>query len=448
MSIERQNMGFSLPIARGFIMDENNADLIAIRQPSINPLQETLEKREIDVICKRYADDTWSGLARMSQTPTGYPEDMITVVAGKETSNSKTSPTNIGLFLASTIAARDMHLVSSEEADRSIGTVLTSLENAEKYEGMFYNWYDTQTGDIAGKSDRPFISAVDNAWLTAGLMTIRAATSPEYSERAEKIIKQMKFPLLYNRDRNLFYGGYYPDTEEPTNWHYDILNTEARIASYVWAGTGEDIIPLINYNRLGKFAPADVDAPRQNAEQFLSWGGSMFEALMPTLFVPEQEWSPAWKSSHREYLKKQIEYGKKYNNGFWGMSSYDYNGTYHEAGLSGLAIKQGGYGASDIVTPHASFLGLSVDPEQAIMNLQKIERLHKTSYKEGFGFPDSVNIESGEVSNSYLAVDQEMSMLAVFNYLYDNRIHDYISPQLVAIRPLFAYLDNSLPMAA
>ena len=29
------------------------------------------------------------------------------------------------------------------------------------------------------------------------------------------------------------------------------------------------------------------------------WGGSMFEALMPDLFVPEEKWAPqSWKINH------------------------------------------------------------------------------------------------------------------------------------------------------
>ena len=440
MSVENGSTMFSLPIHSGYTMSEIYADFaITELSPVIThvPSQESLKKSETEVVCRRYASDIWSGLERMSQTPTGYPEDMIRIEDGIEISNQRTSPTNIGIFLASSIAARDMQLVSPEETDRSIGTILTSLERAKKYQGMFYNWYDTQTGDAVEQADGALISTVDNAWLAVGLMTILASAS-DYSVRAEKIIEQMDFPLLYNGDRNLFYGGYYPDSQKPTNWHYDILNTEARIASYIGISTFN--IPAINYSRLGRFAPADVEVPSQEIRQpFPSWGGSMFEALMPTLFVPEQNLSSVWEANHREYIKEQMQHGEQHDNGFWGYSPC-YNGEYHEEGLDKLAILKGGYGASHIITPHALFLSLPFMSTEAVESLQQLERTYPNFYNEGIGFSDSVNVHTSDVAHSYLSLDQGMSLIALFNHLHGNKMHDYL-PQLETIKPLITALN-------
>jgi len=449
MSVEQGYMPFFLPTGRSFVMDDNEKDFTVSklgRTVTHVSVKESSEINEREALCRRYATDTWRGLEHMSQTATGFPEDMVKIDGRSEVSNHKTSPTNIGLFLTSAIAARDLELMSTRDSEQSIDTVLTSLENAKKYKGLFYNWYDTQTGDVIDKTDNSFISTVDNAWLAAGLMTILAC-APQFSERADAILNQMNLPFLYDNDRNLFYGGYYPESQKSTNWHYDILNTEARIASYV--GISRFGIPSINYNRLGRYAPADRDvSPLVSKRQFASWGGSMFEALMPTLLIPEQEWSQAWKNNHRNYVDQQVQYGKRHNNGFWGFSpSNNPSGEYTESGLAELAIREGGYGTSSVITPHAMFLGLPFMPE-VVQDLQRLELTYPSIYKENIGFVDSVNVQTGEVSHTYLSLDQAMSFISLSNLLSGDSIPKSLSPQLQLIKPLIESLDYDLPLAA
>lgn len=403
--------------------------------------QEELVENETEFTCNRYATDIWSGIRNMSQTHTGYPEDMIRVKDGIKIPNHKTSPTNIGLFLASSIAALDMHLATSYEVEQSVNRVLNSLEEADTHDGLFYNWYDTQTGKLSEDCEKPLISTVDNAWLATGLMIVQASDM-EGSQRATNLINQMNFPLLYDDNRNLFFGMYDPEISKPSEWHYDILNTEARIASYIGISTFN--IPSINYSRLGKYSPADIEFSSQNSRShFSSWGGSMFEALLPTLFVPESEWSEAWEDSHRQYIQKQMQHGENHTNGFWGYSPcFTPEGRYQEAGLSEIAMKEGGYGNSDIVTPHALYLSLEFMPTQVIENLQRLESVYPDLYKEGLGFSDSVHIHTGEVAPTYLSLDQEMSFISLFNFLSENKMHQYLAPQLEVIKPLVASLDS------
>jgi|GEM_PF-1283330 len=447
--VEAHLDGTNIYEGREYVIAEKTSDFLNQESyPPITrvPLTEFVENRKTETICRQYASDTWTGLRHASETPTGFPADMITIEGDKEISNQKTSPTNIGLFLACIIAARDMQLIGPVESQLHIDTVLTSLEKARKHQGLFYNWYDTQLGDVAEEADSSLISTVDNAWLAAGLMTIRGASAPKFSQRANKIIKQMNFPLLYNKDRNLFFGGYFPNSQESTTWHYDILNTEARIASYVGISTFD--IPPANYTRLGQFTPADTEAPSTGIkQQFSSWGGSMFEALMPTLFVPEQAWSPTWEESHRNYVRQQIQHGERDNNGFWGYSPcVNPLGIYQESGLTELAIR--GYGVSHVITPHALFLSLPFMPTEAIETLELIKQNYPVIYKDRIGFSDSVDIQTGKVANSSLALDQAMSFIALFNRLSGNKMHDYFSSHIErAIRPLIEDTRYVQPLA-
>lgn len=405
-------------------------------------LFEILRSNEIDAFCREQAQDLATCLLdHMAKTPTGYPEDMVIVENGEAISNHKASPTNIGLHLASLVAIRDMEFVSDEEADRSIDTVLTSLEGAKTHQGLFYNWYDTRTGDAAKMANGSFISTVDNAWLAVGLMTLKNA-SPAHAERSNKILGEMNFPLLYDETRDLFYGGYNPDYEQPTNWHYDILNTEGRIASYV--GISNFGIPPHNYKRLGKYAPADKEVPDNvDKRQLLSWGGSMFEALMPTLFVNEGEISETLASSHNRYIEDQIKYGEQHDNGFWGYSPcYTPDGEYCEFGVDELSIREGGYGMHDVVTPHAIFLSLPFMGERAVDALQRVKRDFPDCYQSGLGFVDSVNVKTGKSANARLSLDQSMSLISLYNYLTNGGMTRYFSGESQDIASVVSSLDN------
>lgn len=65
-------------IAR-YYMDENKPEIFTGRTPSEFLQPALIKNSEIAKACNRYANDTWAGLKRMSETPTGYPEDMISL---------------------------------------------------------------------------------------------------------------------------------------------------------------------------------------------------------------------------------------------------------------------------------------------------------------------------------------------------------------------------------
>ena len=69
-----------------------------------------------------------------------------------------------------------------------------------------------------------------------------------------------------------------------------------------------------------------------------------------------------------------------------------------------------------VVTPHAAFLGLRWAPGQALANLEALRRDFPEIYGQ-WGFRDSVNVDSGVVSNEYLSLDQGMVMAAIGNAL-------------------------------
>lgn len=405
-----------------------------------------LEQKEREKSCRLYATDTWHGISLLAQTATGFPVDrMIIDVDGKEVRNSKTSPTNIGLYLASIVGARDLELLSSPELHTVLEKVFTSLEHLPKHEGLFFNWYDPETLQVDNSIDpgSTFLSTVDNAWIAAGLMVVEAAV-PEFSQRAHDLIKGMNFSLFYDDGRDLFYGGYNSELNQPTNWHYGVLNTEARIAGYV--GVGRFGIPEKHFQKLGRSVQGDATNMDQSGETtFLSWKGSVFEALMPSLFVPENRWSPIWQKNLQEYLATHIEYGKKNLGGYWGISTCDDPlGNYVTAGLIELGMSDRKDLNTHFVTPHAVMLSLGIVPEQALFTLNQM-KANFPIYTESMGFSDSLDPLTGEVSNSYLSLDQEMSFLQLSNLLSNNNIQRYFTSSIEdSVRGIFATLPTYL----
>jgi len=200
-----------------------------------------------------------------------------------------------------------------------------------------------------------------------------------------------------------------------------------------------------------------------------SWGGSMFEALMAALFLPEERWGPAtWGVNHPLTMRAQIRHGLvQAGYGYWGFSpanvpeggytvygvgavGMDPNGnpsnedrTLVEAGFPGCPNREpqpepppSAY-TNGVVTPHAAFLALRFAPAEVRANLQRLANDFPGLYGR-WGFRDSVNVDTGVVSGSYLSLDQGMIMAALGNALAGDMLRKaFASPEFEsALRPV------------
>ena len=468
----------------------------------------------------RYAADTWRSLTAMVDPRTGLPADNIDGDLSPATRSGYTSPTNIGGYLWSTVAARDLGLISGTEAYQRMRATLGTLGTLDRHtpSGMFYNWYDEASGQVLhtwpedGSVVHPFLSSVDNGWLAAALMVVQRA-EPRLAGQARALLAPMDFGMFYDpaaqADQGLpglLRGGFWdadpggqtcsvpgnylhrgPDVWYTCN-HYDITVTEPRIASYIGIARGQ--IPPEHYYATHRTFPASCDwawleqrpvgvtrhyrgvpvfegAYTYRGMRIVpSWGGDMFEALMPDLFVPEAVWGPdSWGVNHPLTVRAQIEHGMvEAGYGYWGFSpASDPQGGYAAWGVDAIGMDPGGYPSdlartnvdagypgcregtnpeptfSDgVVTPHASFLALPYAPAAAVANLDRL-RTRLGAYGPG-GFYDAVAVGSDTLARRYLALDQSMIMGAVGNVLADDALHRYFSSPSVAaaIRPLLA----------
>jgi hypothetical protein len=170
-----------------------------------------------------------------------------------------------------------------------------------------------------------------------------------------------------------------------------------------------------------------------------SWGGSMFEALMPVLVLDEPRLAPASLGANdaahaavqRRYAVETLGYP------VWGMSpSATPTGVgYGEYGVRVLGSLGYSPGA---VTPHAAALALAVTPREAVADLRELATRYDT-YGE-YGFYDAVDPVSGEVTRTYLALDQAMILIAAANHLKDGVVQKRFAadPIVANVLPLLA----------
>jgi hypothetical protein len=399
--------------------------------------------------------------------------------------STPTSPTNIGAYLWSAVAAERLGIIGHGEAVTRLTRTLGTLETMERGNaGQYFNWYDIRDGSISptspgGDPATPWLSSVDNGWLAVGLRIV-ASREPELRTRAQALFDSMDFGFYYRADRNQILFNYEPGSGNAPCC-YDTIVSESRIASYVGIEKGE--LPARQYygpfrafeNFCGSetkpvgytrsyFGESVYDGalPYAGMRVTPSWGGSMFEALMPALFVPEERWGPgSWGENHPLTVQAQIHHGlREAGYGYWGFSPANVpEGGYDVYGVDGIGMNPDGNPSNEdktlidhgylgsptcpdrpakpdpprtaytngVVTPHASFLALRYAPREALANLGRLERDFRGLYGK-WGFRDTVNVDSGRVSDFYLSLDQGMIMAALGNALGGDVLrHAYVT---------------------
>ncbi|MEV6109146.1 glucoamylase family protein [Streptomyces sp. NPDC051940] len=397
---------------------------------------------------------TYRSIVAMT-TDFGLTADKIDVSgSGRPVPSVQTSPTNIGCGLWSTVAAAGLGVISADTLHRRLSRTVAAVEKLERAHGFWFNWYDAYDGSVLttwpadGNPVRPFLSSVDNAWLVTGLR-IAADADPALRPRIAALLAGADWSYYYTPfdpadpyvSPGQLRGGYWPDKPgkgEPTGHHYGALNTEPRMASYL--GIADGSLPTDHYWHIyrtmlpgwgqeqqpdGRWDVIDgVDVWQghytyRGRKLVPTWGGSMFEALMVPLFVPEPEWSPrSWGLTHSRYVRSQIEHGlDEAGYGYWGFSPANIpEGGYREYGVDAIGMQEEGYNSLGVVTPHASFLALPQARDEAVANLRALDR-DFGAYDEDWGFRDSVNVATGRVSDFVLALDQGMVAAALAQQL-------------------------------
>jgi cyclic beta-1,2-glucan synthetase len=182
-------------------------------------------------------------------------------------------------------------------------------------------------------------------------------------------LADMDFGLLYDSTRDLFAIGYNVSERRLDASFYDLLASEARLASFIVIAQG-------NFGQEHWFALGRLLTSAGSVPALLSWSGSMFEYLMPLLVMPNYE-NTLLDRTYHAVVRRQIEYGRQ-RGVPWGISESGYNTIdqhktyqYRAFGVPGLGLKRG-LAEDLVIAPYASALALMVAPEAACRNLERL----------------------------------------------------------------------------
>ena len=231
----------------------------------------------------------------------------------------------------------------------------------------------------------------------------------------------MDFEFLQSKTQDLFAIGYNTQENRLDGSCYDLLASEARLASFVLIAQGH--LGQESWFALGRLLTNTTGTPA-----LLSWSGSMFEYLMPLLVMPTHEHT-LLDQTYRSIVRRQIAYGRQ-RGVPWGISESGYNTVdlnnnyqYRAFGVPGLGLKRG-LAEDLVVAPYACALGLMIEPDASCRNLQRLEAEHRSG---DYGFFEAVdytpsrlppNVDSVTV-RQYMGHHAGMSLLSLAYVLLD-----------------------------
>ena len=365
----------------------------------------------------------------------------------------RTSPTNIGLYLLSVACARAFGWIDTAQLIARLEATLATLATLQRHRGHFLNWYDTQTcapllpmyvstvdsGNLAGHllavgaACRELAGAPAQAAETAGRLAALAAT-------CERIAWQAEFGFLYHRRRRLFHIGFRVAEQELDAGFYDLLASESRLTSLLAIAKGD--VPVAHWAALGRpFFAAGAEAG------LLSWSGSMFEYLMPSLVLDE----PAGSVLHgacRAALRAQIAFARAQGVP-WGISESAYAGRDHTLayqyapqGVARLALRR--TPADElVVAPYATALAAQIAPQRACLNFAALQALAPgTPYGliEALDFTPARQAAGAAFTPvaTFMAHHQGMTIVALANVLLDGKARHWgmANPHFEAVASL------------
>jgi hypothetical protein len=283
-------------------------------------------------------------------------------------------------------------------------------------------------------------AALPNA--TRNLRSLTAALH-DLAQQAQRLVEDTEFNFLADPGRQILSIGYDVRARKLHEACYDMIASEARIATFV--AIAGNHVSQESWFKLG----------REHVRAFgdfllLSWTGTMFEYLMPSL----------WMRSYPDTLisrtlgacvRVQRAFARDLNIS-WGISESggahkDDAGHYHYQayGIPQIALWDGAT-AGPVVSPYSSFLALGVDSVTALRNLR---RMASMGWIGAFGFYESADFaESSKkpvLVREWMAHHQGMSLLAILNLLHDNRVQRWFhaNPEVKATELLLHELPVS-----
>ena len=246
----------------------------------------------------------------------------------------------------------------------------------------------------------------------------------ELEQLARKLAMDMQFGFLLDPEKKLLSIGFSVATNSLDPSCYDLLASEACLASLFAIAKGD--VETRHWFRLGRAA-----TPIGAGSALISWSGSMFEYLMPSLVMRAPVGS-VLDQTHRLIVARQQSYAAMLGIP-WGISESSYNARdlemtyqYSNFGVPGLGLKRG-LNENRVIAPYATGLAAMIAPQDALANY---ERLAAIGAKGRYGFYEAVDFTPARLPadaahalvQSFMAHHQGMTITAIANIVQDGRL--------------------------
>ena len=393
-----------------------------------------------------WAKATWRYFETFCTTGEHYlPPDNVQTQPPTGTAH-RTSPTNMGFALLSALCAHALGIDNGRGLALA-EQMLTTMEQLPRWNGHFYNWYHTCTL-------RPmpplYVSTVDSGNCAAALLAaanaLRGWGQDALAARAQALCDGMDFALLYDPQRRLMHIGIDTGSGKRSEGYYDLLESEARLTSYFAVARGD--VPREHWRALSR---AQVQHERYRG--CVSWSGSVFEYLMPELFLPPQRDSLLWESAKfcLRVQRRRVRAGQP-----WGVSESAYfaldsalSYRYKAHGCAALAM-QPDMDRELVLSPYSAFLALAVAPRAAVRDLR---RFAARGLPGQYGFREALDCTrartggGGQIVHCVMAHHQGMSLLSACNALCGGQVQRWFLAD-PAMRAHMSLLSERLPLGA
>ena len=339
----------------------------------------------------------------------------------EEKVDKKTSPTDIGMSLTSVISAYELGFIDLDKAMDYLDKIITSIEKLEKWNGFIYNWYNIKKMEKIMPYD---ISSVDNGNLAACYMVAKEFCKDNNNEKlADRIIKlfdSMDFKKLYT-DKEVFSIAYDCSEDKLSTYNYNKFASESRILSFVAIAKGD--VPAKHWLCLDKSL-----TKYRKYKGLTSWSGTSFEYFMPEIFMKSYP-NTLLDESYFFSIYCQKEYMKEVDKDMpWGISESAYgefddglNYKYRAFSTPYLKVQEDKT-QKIVISPYASILALSNNPQAVFQNINKLKKLDLFG---DWGFYEAYDYDEKEIVESYFSHHQGMILASLCNYLKDNAIREY-----------------------
>ena len=241
------------------------------------------------------------------------------------------------------------------------------------------------------------------------------------AQEAKTLFYETEFGFLFDENRQLLSIGYRESDGSLDSNYYDLLASEARLASFIAIAKGD--IPAKHWFRMGRTL-----TPLDGGSALISWSGSMFEYLMPSLVMRAPSGS-LLEQTNKLIVRRQEEYANELGVP-WGISESQYNARdleqtyqYSSFGVPDLGYKRG-LGENTVIAPYASGLAAMVDPVAAAKNFQRMARMNVRGdygWYEALDFTPSRVPEGAKfaIVRAFMSHHQGMALVGIANALHD-----------------------------